>query len=188
MKDKKLLYVLGFLILVVIIGLLNPPISDQTTVIVVRHAEKSDTPVGDVSLNEIGKMRAETLIDVLGNVGITKIYSTQYARNIQTVKPLAENLGLEITISEVDHSGVEHHVKSLANEIRSVQMGETILVVGHSNTVPMIVEELAEQFEFLGPCAALPPDHADRSITAFLKRIQPHSGIAKQRRTLRELR
>ena len=68
-----------------------------TTVILVRHAEKNiepDNPNPDLSPE--GRARAQELVHILGNTGVTAIYATQYGRTLQTVQPLADRLSLPV--------------------------------------------------------------------------------------------
>lgn len=152
MKDKGLFLAISVLIIIVI-GFLAKQNSSLTTVIIVRHAEKSDTPIGDVSLNSDGQLRAESLIDVAEKAGVTLIYATQYARTRQTAEPLAARLGLRVNLFEVDHSGPQRYAKDLAQKIKSDHIGETVLIVSHSNTIPLIIEELGA-----GMIAPIPDD------------------------------
>ena len=152
MKDKGQFLAVGILVIIVIVFLAKPN-SSLTTVIIVRHAEKSDTPIGDVSLNSDGQLRAESLIDVAEVAGVTLIYATQYARTRQTAEPLAVQLGLRVNLFEVDHSGPQRYAKDLAQKIMSDHIGETVLIVSHSNTIPLIIEELGA-----GMIASIPDD------------------------------
>ncbi|MGI8732336.1 MAG: histidine phosphatase family protein [Pyrinomonadaceae bacterium] len=107
-----------------------------TTVIVVRHAEKnieSNNPNPDLS--PAGQARAQELAQILGTAGITAIYATQFGRTQQTVQPIASTLGLAIT--KVDSANAVELVRQI-----DTKRGETILVAGHSNTVPQIIEIL----------------------------------------------
>ena len=97
MKNKGQFLAVGILVIIVIVFLAKPN-SSLTTVIIVRHAEKSDTRIGDVSLNSDGQLRAESLIDVAEVAGVTLIYATQYARTRQTAEPLAGQLGLRVNL------------------------------------------------------------------------------------------
>src|SRR5687768_534547 len=67
-----------------------------TTVVVVRHAEKSTDDPQDPSLSATGQERARLLTSVLKNAGVTSIYTTQYKRTRQTAEPLAQQLGIAI--------------------------------------------------------------------------------------------
>jgi 2,3-bisphosphoglycerate-dependent phosphoglycerate mutase len=107
-----------------------------TTILLVRHAEKSAAPADDPALTEIGKARAQSLIKMLGQSGIKAIYATQFTRTKETARPLAEHLGL--TVTQIDASDT----KKLVEQIRSQHAGKTVLIAGHSNTLPKIIEEL----------------------------------------------
>jgi broad specificity phosphatase PhoE len=113
-----------------------------TTVIVVRHAEKAEKPADDPGLSRKGLMRAEALADALEGAGITAIYATPLRRTRDTASPLADRLGLEIAVAEIGAGGVKAHVESLARLILERHRGGTVLVVGHSNTVPLLLREL----------------------------------------------
>ncbi len=108
-----------------------------TTVILVRHAEKNIEPNNpDPELSPAGQARAQELVRVLGNAGINAIYSTQYKRTQETAKPLADKLQVSLNVIEAKKT------EDLINSIRTTNRGQTILVVGHSNTVPEIVTAL----------------------------------------------
>jgi broad specificity phosphatase PhoE len=108
-----------------------------TTVILVRHAEKKIEPNNpDPDLSPAGQARALELVRMLGGAGLNAIYGTQYKRTQQTAKPLADNLGLPVNVIDAKKT------QDLVNSIRTTNRGQTILVVGHSNTVPEIVTAL----------------------------------------------
>ncbi len=110
---------------------------DQTPlfqIFFVRHAEKSKDDPRDPNLNEAGYARAEQLKYHLAEAGITKIYSTDYKRTQQTVAPLAKALGIETEIYATD-------LLSIAEDLKISTTGN-ILVVGHSNTTPKLINKL----------------------------------------------
>lgn len=112
-----------------------------TTVILVRHAEKQPGPGADPGLDERGLARAGALADALADAGVAAIFTSQLARTRQTAEPLAARLGLSpIPVSVA--SPPDAHAAQIAAEIRSSWAGRTVLVVGHSNTVPTIIREL----------------------------------------------
>ena len=107
-----------------------------TTIIVVRHAEKiNDASNPNPDLTPAGQARAQELARVLANSGISKIFATQYGRTQQTVQPLANALQLQIT--QVDAKDTQELIRQIDKH-----RGETILVSGHSNSVPGIIEAL----------------------------------------------
>jgi broad specificity phosphatase PhoE len=108
-----------------------------TTIILIRHAEKNVEPGNaDPSLSPAGQARAQELVRMFGDSGIGAIYATQYKRTQQTVKPLADKLGIPIT--QVDANSSPEVIK----QIRARHNGEVVLVSGHNNTVPEIIAAL----------------------------------------------
>jgi broad specificity phosphatase PhoE len=110
----------------------------STTVIVVRHAEKAATPAADPPLTPAGEARAQALMQSLGDAHVTAVITTQFVRTKATAAPTAAALGLT---PEIVPTSSATHVQDVAAAIRK-HAGETILVVGHSNTVTEIVAAL----------------------------------------------
>lgn len=109
--------------------------SALTTVIFVRHAEKADDGTRNPPLNVYGQQRAAVLAQMLHLSNIAGIYSTPFHRTQQTVAPLAKQLGL--AVQEYPPLNVE-----ALDKLVMAQAGKTILIVGHSNTVPAMVNHL----------------------------------------------
>ena len=74
--------------------------SCKITFYVVLHGEKVDNSANP-PVSVLGQERAEDLKTELANKGITEIYSTNYLRTKNTVKPLANLRGLVINIYAV---------------------------------------------------------------------------------------
>lgn len=107
-----------------------------TTVLLVRHAEK--VPLGqDPPLSEEGRERARTLVHVLGKANIASVYVTQWKRTQQTAVPLCNHLGLAFRVVNTDN------VSELVEQATENYVGKVILIVGHSNTVPGIIEAIS---------------------------------------------
>ena len=129
------------LVLLVALGLgavaQAPPAQAQeaTTVLVVRHAEK-EWEDGDPPLSQVGWERAEALLRLTEESGVSVLFGTQYMRTTQTLEPIAERLGLEILTHEARDS------EGVARRILTEHRGRVVLVSGHSNTVPEIVAAL----------------------------------------------
>jgi len=113
-----------------------------TTIIVVRHAEQTDPQAVDPPLSEVGAARAKALAAALANSGVQAVYFTQYKRTQETAVPLAERLHLSLTEVPVDKPKLAEYGSELAKRILAEHPGGIVLVVGHSNTVPNIVEAL----------------------------------------------
>lgn len=109
----------------------------QTTIFLVRHAEKMDSS-RDPELNLQGKARAVRLMELLSNTGIEQIYSTDYVRTRDTAKPLAEKLNLSI-------NSYRPFDEELVATLKTEMDGKKILVVGHSNTIPDLVNQLIDE-------------------------------------------
>ena len=114
------------------------PTAPPTVVILVRHAEKGTQPPQDPPLSEQGQARAMALVGVARQAGVTAIVTTQFERTRKTAEPTA--VELKIT-PEVVQAGGAAHAKAVADQVMK-HAGGTVLVVGHSNTVPAIVGAL----------------------------------------------
>jgi phosphohistidine phosphatase SixA len=108
-------------------------------VVLVRHAEKSDAPPGDVALSVTGQARAEELAIALAEARLDTIVTTQFRRARDTAGILTRGLGLTPVIVQAgdDTAG---HARAVAAAVRAG--GRSVLVVGHSNTVPAIIAAL----------------------------------------------
>jgi len=108
-----------------------------TTVILVRHAEKVIDPNNsDPDLSPAGQARAQEIVRIFSDAGINAIYATQYRRTQQTVKPLADKLGLPV--NQVNSKSTA----DLLAQIRSQNSGQVVFIAGHNNTVPEIIAAL----------------------------------------------
>lgn len=134
------------LLLLSILSLAGPCRAAASTVILVRHAEKADAPAADPALSPAGTARADQLAMALADAGVSRIIVSRFRRTRDTATPLATKLGIAPTVVEVG-ADIAAHVEAVVSAIRAAE--GTVLVVGHSNTVPAIVTALG------GP--ALPP-------------------------------
>lgn len=108
-----------------------------TTVILIRHAEKKIEPANpDPDLSPAGQARAQELVRIFGDSGINAVYATQYKRTQQTMKPLADRLGLPVNL--VDSKKTPELIRQIITDRR----GQTVVVAGHNNSVPEIINAL----------------------------------------------
>jgi broad specificity phosphatase PhoE len=104
--------------------------SAPTTLLIVRHADRAGTRD---ELDAAGVLRAKDLVRVVERAGISAIYHSNTARARDTAAPLALALGL----APIERSATD--VAGLVAAILDDHRGQHVLVVGHSNTVPQII-------------------------------------------------
>ena len=139
-----------FQLLMIIATCLPRASAAQQTVIIVRHGEKIeklesvdiDKDANDVKdakdppLSVVGMARAEKLAQMLSATKINAIYVTQYRRTAMHAAPLATRQDITpMVVPAADTAGL---IKRLASH----GADETVLVVGHSNTVPLVLKGL----------------------------------------------
>jgi len=117
-----------------------------TSYYIVRHAEKetpatNTTMTSDVPLSEAGKQRAEALKDLLKKENIKHVFSTNYIRTKSTAQPLVDVIHIPIETYDPKDPQFVSKLKTLNGNV---------LVVGHSNTVDDLVNELTGKKEIQG--------------------------------------
>ena len=126
----------------------TPKPGSDTVFFVVRHAEKAAEPDGDPPLSEAGRARAQSLAALLADVPLAAVYATPTRRAQETARPVAEAKGLDVR----EYDGAQPPTETVTvMHLRHV--GSQVLVVGHSNTVPLLVSTLCA-------CAVAPIDEA----------------------------
>jgi broad specificity phosphatase PhoE len=136
--------------------------TENTVIFLVRHAEKQTTSE-DPALTEEGQKRAVRLSRLLSDGEITRIYSTPFKRTRQTAQPLAQRLKLAIT--EYDYQALPQFAESLSSK------AERILVVGHSNTTPQLVE-------LLGGNPGTPIDEKSEYDRLYMVTLTPNKEVS----------
>ena len=136
-----LLYLLANLVVFISLGLtsINYAIADNRLIILVRHAEKAESPAADPSLSPAGEIRATALISTLNRTPLSQLIATQYQRTQQTLTPIAQARHLPVTVVPATKA-IATHVQQIAEQVYAVK-GNT-LIAGHSNTVPLIIKAL----------------------------------------------
>jgi phosphohistidine phosphatase SixA len=118
-----------------------------TTVFLVRHAEKEDEPKQDPPLKKEGVARSQELARLLGDAGVKTIITSQFKRTSQTAEPFATKLGLTVTSISLKSNPTnpkliaEESTAEVVNKILE-HTGESILLVGHSNSLPDVIKML----------------------------------------------
>jgi hypothetical protein len=121
------LLVMAMLLILGCFGPKNDSIPERiTTIILIRHAERDNFFI----LTDHGHNRAKALVDAVGAMDITAIYSPNIERDLDTVKPIANHLGINITlIAKINKSTVE----KIVGDILAKHTGEVVLLVGNGS-------------------------------------------------------
>jgi len=110
-----------------------------TTIILTRHADRDSLAT---ELNDKGRLRAQALVEAVADMNITAIYSPDLKRNLDTARPLAEHLGIEVQI--IGASKYE-----VTKTFLTKHPGEVVIWIGNGGN-------LKEIYAFLGGEGALP--------------------------------
>ena len=114
----------------------QPAATETVQLILFRHAEKEqDGNNTDPDLSAAGKQRAERLAAMLKDVAIDELYATPYKRTAQTMAPMAAARRLQVTTYNPGQ------LQELVHTLRD-KNGKTIVVAGHANTIPDLLNEL----------------------------------------------
>lgn len=131
------------------------------TVIIVRHAEKADASADPV-LSEAGQARARSLAAELADDHPTIILTSPLQRTRLTAAPTAEHQAVTSEAIPLD-GGMPTHIGSILGRVVAAPDDAVILIVGHSNTVPLIARALGYP-----EAADMPECEYDRMTTLHL--------------------
>jgi broad specificity phosphatase PhoE len=122
---------------IVLLYLCAGAIFAQTTVFVVRHADRGPEEP-DPPITQEGRRQAASLARLLADAKVTHIYTSEAIRTQQTAAPTARHFGIRpVVVDSKDIDGLVRQVRA------SARPEESILVVGHRGTVPRIVKALS---------------------------------------------
>lgn len=113
------------------------PATPGVEFVIVRHAEKRSDDPRDPQLSEAGLARAQRLAAAMSTQPLAAVYATGYRRTQQTAAPSAAVHGLAVTTYDA-----KQDAREFAVSLKQRHGSGTILVVGHSNTVPEIASAL----------------------------------------------
>ena len=148
----------------------EPDRAQPTVAYIVRHAEKIDESA-DADLSAAGRERARVLEWMLRDVPIDAVFSTDVPRTRSTVEPIASRRRMEVSLYSPRQG-------ELARIIEDRYHGKTLLICGHSNTIPSLLrglgaeieEDLLETFDNLF-ILVLTRDKSDGTTSASLQRL-----------------
>jgi broad specificity phosphatase PhoE len=151
----------------------------QTTLYIVRHAEKSAAAPGneDPSLSPAGGARAAELEHVLHSIDLRAVYVTPYRRTRETAAPIAKSKHL--TSVEV----APESLNAFADSVFVRNAGQSVLLIGHSDTASTVLQFMrSEQGAAIGEC-----DYDDLIVVSHCGKDEPllvqhlHYGAAPAR-------
>ena len=112
-------------------------LAEEPVIFIVRHAERaaiSGRVPSDTGLSATGRERADALASELKDAQIAAIYTSEFQRTKETAAPLAKSLGIRPEVVSADD------LRGLLAELKAAR--GNVLVVGHSNTIPQILNGL----------------------------------------------
>lgn len=154
-------------------GMQSAAVQGGTVVVLVRHAEKDTAPGADPVLSAAGAARAATLAARPEVAGATAAYATQFRRTQQTAAPVAARRRFATTVMPIA-GDADAYAATLAADLRGRPAGDTVLVVGHSNTITHVIAALG------GPRL---PDLADSEYSRLFVVTLAADGTAALRET-----
>lgn len=110
--------------------------TNTSTFYLIRHAEKdrSDSENVDPELNQKGLGRAMHWAEILDEVPLDAIYSTDFNRTSMTAAPTSVKKNIDVQYYDPKTIDIEQFITENENK--------KVLVVGHSNTTPDFVNKL----------------------------------------------
>lgn len=137
----------AFIFCVLIFANLNV-FGQNTTFILVRHAEKDISPTAsksDPELTAEGKQRAERLSALVKDCRPAHIFTTTFKRTIATASPTAQsivpNYRLQMQFYDFDE------LEAFATQLLQIK-ARCVLVVGHNSTTPALANLLIKQEKY----------------------------------------
>ena len=115
-------------------------LSDVTQIYIIRHTEKADETAENPELSAAGIERAKYWKEVFQHIEFDQVFTTDFVRNIQT----AEIISTDNSIKPELYYPMSFDVLKFINLIR----GEKVLIIGHSNTIPDMVNRLIDETRY----------------------------------------
>lgn len=142
------------------------------TVYLVRHAEKADASTDPV-LSEAGQARAQSLAEALADMHPVLVLTSPLQRTRLTAAPTAEYHSAPLEAVSLEGGGAAHVAATIAR-VRALPADATVLIVGHSNTVPLIARALG-----YAEAADMPECEYDRMTMLHLMGDTAHGMVSR---------
>lgn len=160
------------LLLAAAVSLLTASTAMAQTVYIARHAEKADASA-DPDLSEAGQARARALAEALRDAHPVLVLTTPLKRTIQTAAPTADYHSAPSEVVSLEGGGAAHIAATVAR-VRALPEDAVVLIVGHSNTVPLIARALG-----YAEAADMPECEYDRLTVLHLMDDGAHGEIRR---------
>ncbi|MDP3800987.1 histidine phosphatase family protein [Brevundimonas sp.] len=160
------------LLLAAALSLLTATSAMAQTVYLVRHGEKADASA-DPALSEAGQARAAALAAILADVHPGHIFTSPLQRTRLTAAPTAEFHSVSVEPISLDGGGAAH-VAAIAERVHALPDDAVVLIVGHSNTVPLIARALG-----YAEAAGMPECEYDRMTLLHLTGDTAHGQVSR---------
>jgi len=160
------------LLLATVVSLLTATSAMAQTVYIVRHAEKADAS-SDPALSAAGEARARALSRVMSSDRPDFVITSPLRRTILTAQPTVMERSLPMEAIDFE-GGVEGHVARIVAQVRDLEADQTVLIVGHSNTVPLIARALG-----YAEAADMPECEFDRVTVLHLMGDGAHGQVSR---------
>ena len=160
------------LLLAAAVSLLTATSATAQTVYIVRHAEKADASADPV-LSAAGQARAGALAAALADAHPRMILTSPLQRTRLTAAPTADYHSVASEAVPLT-GGAQAHVDAIVARVRSLGADEAVLIVGHSNTVPLIARALG-----YAEAADMPECEFDRMTVLHLNGEQAHGLVSR---------
>ena len=127
---------------------------DTNPLILLRHARALDRKEWsgddeDRPLTEDGRRQVQKLINTMHVFGLTAIHTSDAIRCLDTAKPIAEALGIELVVSSKLSEYEYHRDKdSAAKYIKGLfERDQSVLVCGHNPILTKIIKKMARRLD-----------------------------------------
>ena len=116
--------------------------SETTTFYLIRHAEKDRSNPSEQTPNLTlkGLNRAQNWAKYFDSIPINSIYTTSFNRTKQTIIPVSKLKDITPKIYSPNKIDIQNFIKT--------NRGKNVLISGHSNTTPEMVNKLINQPKF----------------------------------------
>ena len=125
----------------------------QQAIFIVRHGETVAPKGSDFRpLSEAGHRRAGLLATLLKDAGITTIFTSDAERTVKTAEPLAKSLRIEPkALGQLGTQFKQKDIETFVGVLRNEHRSDIVLVVAHSNSVPVLLKTLGHSVDIKIP-------------------------------------